>query len=143
MLSELKGKVMEQKKMITGMHHAALRCCGLEEMERAIAFYRDVLGLSVLRRWGEGRESGCMIDTGDRPIEMLADAEPGRKAGIVDHIALSTDNVDAVVQKVREAGFPVTIEPKDIDIDCQPPLRARIAFIEGAAGESIEIFDEK
>ena len=49
---------MEQKKMITGMHHAALRCCGLEEMERAIAFYRDVLGLSVLRRWGEGRESG-------------------------------------------------------------------------------------
>lgn len=134
---------MEQKKLITGMHHTALRCCGTEEMERAIAFYCDVLGLSILRRWGEGSGSGCMIDTGDRPIEMFADAEPGRKAGIVDHIALSTDDVDAVVQKVREAGFPVTVEPKDIDIACQPPLRARIAFIEGAAGESIEIFDEK
>jgi catechol 2,3-dioxygenase-like lactoylglutathione lyase family enzyme len=137
------GTNMEQKKLINGMHHAALRCCGLKEMERAIAFYSDVLGLSVLRRWGEGSGSGCMIDTGDRPIEMFADAEPGRKAGTVDHIALSTDDVDAVVQKVREAGFPVIVEPKDIDIACQPPLRARIAFIEGAAGESIEIFDEK
>lgn len=134
---------MEQKKIITGMHHAALRCCGEEEMEKAIAFYCDVLGLSVLRRWGEGSQSGCMIDTGDRPIEMFADAQPGRKAGIVDHIALAASDVDACVERVREAGFPVTVEPKDIDIACQPPLRARIAFIEGAAGESIEIFDEK
>ncbi|HET8724755.1 MAG TPA: VOC family protein [Anaeromyxobacteraceae bacterium] len=42
---------------VTGLHHVALRCGDLAAQER---FYREVLGLPVLRRWpreGEGDRS--------------------------------------------------------------------------------------
>lgn len=133
----------KEEKLITGIHHAALRCCGEEAMNKAVAFYTDVLGLTVKRRWGSGTESGCMVDAGNGLIEFFADAEPGRKVGPVDHFALATDQVDACVEAVRKAGFPVTMEPKDLVIASNPPFPVRIAFVEGAAGESIELFCEK
>jgi glyoxylase I family protein len=34
--------------MVQGFHHLAIRCADLERCER---FYREVLGLTVLRRW--------------------------------------------------------------------------------------------
>ncbi len=34
-------------------------------------------------------------------------------------------------------------EPKDLVIASNPPFPVRIAFVEGAAGESIELFCEK
>lgn len=35
----------EDKGMIKGIHHVALKCCGNEEFEKVVGFYRDVLGL--------------------------------------------------------------------------------------------------
>lgn len=128
---------------IKGLHHVALRCHGEEELKKAISFYTDVLGMSVLRTWGEGKDSGAMIDCSGDIIEMFADAEPGRTIGPVDHLALATDDVDGVIEDVRKAGYPVTQEPNDIVIPSNPPFPARIAFCQGAAGESIEIFHEK
>jgi len=38
--------------MVQGFHHLAIQCADLERCER---FYREVLGLTVLRRWpGQG-----------------------------------------------------------------------------------------
>ncbi len=42
--------------LIKGLHHVALRCVGEEEMNKAIAFYTDILGLKLIRRWGCGRK---------------------------------------------------------------------------------------
>ncbi len=40
------------RPMVPGLHHVAIQCAELERCER---FYREVLGLEVLRRWpGEG-----------------------------------------------------------------------------------------
>ena len=33
--------------MITGIHHIALRCHGLEQYNRAVHFYCDLLGLKL------------------------------------------------------------------------------------------------
>ena len=49
--------------MIEGLHHLAIQCVDLERCER---FYRDVLGLRVLRRWP--REEGA----GDRSVWLAA-----------------------------------------------------------------------
>ena len=47
---------------VTGLHHVALRCADLGACE---AFYREVLGLPVLRRWpGDGG--------GDRSVWLSA-----------------------------------------------------------------------
>ncbi len=129
--------------LITGMHHTALRCCGEEEMNRAIAFYCDVLGLKLLRRWGKGADAGCMVSTGNSIIEMFGDAQPGRTDGHVDHIALATADVDACIEAVRAAGFEITQEPHDVDIPSDPVFPARVAFCRGAAGESVEFFFER
>ncbi len=127
-------------RLITGTHHTAVRCCGEEQFREALSLYTEVLGLEVIRTWGEGTESGVMLDTGSNIIEMFADAEPGRTKGIVEHIALETDDVDACIEAVRAAGCEVTIEPNDIVIQSDPGYPARIAFCIGKAGETIEFF---
>jgi catechol 2,3-dioxygenase-like lactoylglutathione lyase family enzyme len=41
---------MEKRPKITGIHHVAMKCQGLEEFEKTIHFYRDILGLAEVRR---------------------------------------------------------------------------------------------
>lgn len=129
--------------LIKGIHHTALKCAGMEEFEKTIHFYKDVLGISVARTWGEGTESGIMFDTGDGIIEIFANAEERREQGAVRHFALATDDVNGCVQAVREAGYDVFVEPKDIIIPSDPPYPARIAFCFGPVGEEIEFFQVK
>ena len=130
-------------KLITGTHHTAIRCCGEEQYREALAFYTDVLGLEIIRTWGEGAASGVMLSTGSGIIEMFADAEPGRGNGIVEHIALASDDVDACIEAARAAGCRIKDEPRDIVIPSEPGFPARIAFCYGKAGEMIEFFCEK
>ena len=57
----------EDKGMIKGIHHVALKCCGKKEFENVMGFYQDVLGLEVLRSWSEG----IMLTTGAGIIEIF------------------------------------------------------------------------
>lgn len=130
-------------QLIRGIHHAALKCAGLEELKKTIHFYKDVLGIAVARTWGEGKESGIMFDTGDGIIEIFADADCPLGQGAVRHFALATDDVDGCVKAVRDAGYEISVEPKDIIIPSDPPYPARIAFCFGPVGEEIEFFHVK
>ncbi|MDD3165678.1 MAG: VOC family protein [Oscillospiraceae bacterium] len=130
------------EKLIRGIHHVALKCAGLAEFEKTISFYRNVLGLEIVRHWGEGTGAGIMFDTGAGLIEIFASAEGALPQGAIRHVALATDDVDACARAVRAAGYPVTIEPKDIVIGSKLPLAARIAFCTGPVGEEIEFFCE-
>ena len=114
--------------LIKGLHHAALRCCGKAEMDCVIEFYCNVLGMKRLRSWGEGVEAGAMLDTGNGVIELFANAEPGRRPGQVDHIALYTDKVDECVAVCAEEGLSVTMMPTDIVVYRARPARL-LSFI--------------
>jgi glyoxylase I family protein len=47
---------------VQGLHHVAVQCADLAAAER---FYREVLGLEVLRRWpGEGGERAVWLSLG-------------------------------------------------------------------------------
>ena len=127
-------------KYVSGIHHTAIRCHGEEEMKKAVSVYTDLFGMDLIRSWGEGKSAGAMVDAGGSILEFFADADEGRTYGIVDHVALSTDDVDAALAMVREAGFHVTQEANDVTIPSNPPLPIRCAFFEGGAGESIELF---
>lgn len=63
--------------------------------------------------------------------------------GTIHHFALRTSNTDACVSAVRQAGYPITVEPKDIVIASEPPFPARIAFCQGPLCEVIEFFQER
>ena len=129
--------------MIKGVHHIALKCMGVEAFEKTVQFYRDVLGLRVVRAWGEGEGSGIMLTTGDAMLEIFASGTDLPGQGAIRHFALATDDVDACVRAVEAAGYEVFIQPKDIVIASTPDFPARIAFCHGPVGEEIEFFQER
>lgn len=128
--------------LICGIHHVALKCDGTAEFEKTLHFYQDVLGLEPVRSWGEGENAGAMLSTGGGLLEIFAS---GRKLpqGAIRHFALRTERVDDCVAAVRAAGYPITMEPKDIVIASNPSFPARIAFCTGPVGEEIEFFQER
>ena len=128
--------------LICGIHHVALKCDGTAEFEKTLHFYQNVLGLEPVRSWGEGENAGAMLSTGDGLLEIFAS---GKKLpqGAIRHFALRTERVDDCIAAVRKAGYPITVEPKDIVIASNPPFPARIAFCTGPVGEQIEFFQER
>lgn len=130
-------------QLITGLHHVSLKCASEREFQKTIEFYGDVLGLKVARRWGEGEKSGIMFYAGSGIIEIFANAKYALGQGAVRHFALGTRDVDACAKAVRDAGYTVFVEPKDISIASTPAFPARIAFCTGPVGEEIEFFEEK
>lgn len=128
--------------LISGIHHVALKCNGAAEFEKTLDFYQNILGLELVRSWGEGEKAGAMLSTGNGLLEIFASGEP-LPQGTIRHFALRTERVDDCVAAVRSAGYPITIEPKDIVIASNPAFPARIAFCMGPVGEEIEFFQEK
>ena len=131
---------MSDSPKVKGFHHVALKCKGLAEFEKTLAFYHGVLKLPIVRTWGEGNESAAMLDTGAGLFEIFANAPDLLGAGALRHLALDVENVDACVEAVRAAGYRITVEPKDICIPSNPPYPARIAFCIGPVGEELEFF---
>ena len=130
-------------QLIKGVHHIALRCPGTESFQKAVAFYKDLLGMPVVRSWGEDEGAGIMLSTGSGLMEIFANASELLPQGAIRHFALATDDVDACARIVAEAGYEVTMQPNDIVIGSTPPFPARIAFCIGPVGEEIEFFQEK
>ena len=125
--------------MISGLHHISLKCATQEEFEKAKKFYIDLLGFKAAREWPEG----IMIDFGNGMLEIFNNGEGIKTKGALRHIAFATDDVDEIVDLVRNAGYEVFIEPKDIVIDSEPIFPARMAFCYGPLGEEIEFFQER
>ncbi|MBQ8742119.1 MAG: VOC family protein [Clostridia bacterium] len=128
---------------ITGIHHIALKARGTENYRQMFEFYHEILGLPIVRTWGEGEGSGAMLDTGAGMLEIFANAPDRLGEGALRHIAFAVEDVDACIEAVRKAGYTVTMEPRDIVIASEPPFPARIAFCTGPVGEDVEFFTEK
>ena len=105
--------------LVQGIHHVCIRC-EKNEIEKVKEFYQGVLGMPVIRSWGEPELAGFMFDTGAGLVEVFTDAEGVLPQGSIRHFALKTDDVDGCVKAVREAGYPITVEPKDVVIPSQP-----------------------
>lgn len=125
--------------LIKGIHHISLKCCNQEEFNKVVDFYENILKLPVARSWAEG----IMFDTGSGIIEVFANGQDSPKQGVIRHFAFATDDVDSCIAKVREAGFEVFVEPKNVEIKSEPPFPIRVAFCKGPLGEEIEFFEER
>ena len=128
------------KPKITGIHHIALKAKGIEAFEKLIEFYNGILGMPIVRRWGEGENLGAMLDTGAGLLEIFSNAPDILGHGALRHLAFEVEDPDVCIEAVRKAGYEVTIEPKDIVIASEPPYPARIAFCIGPVGEEVEFF---
>ena len=124
--------------MVRGIHHISMKCRTEEELEKVKDFYVRVLGMSIYRQW----TGGALIDSGRGLIEVFNRPGGEYRLGVIAHVAIETDDVDELTERVRAEGYDVFIEPKDTVIASDPPLPARIAFCVGPLGEEIEFFQE-
>ncbi|NLB68522.1 MAG: VOC family protein, partial [Lentisphaerae bacterium] len=116
---------------------------GEEMFERSVEFYRDVLRMSEVRSWKNGTMKGVMLDFGSGIVEITSNGTDSPGQGAIRHMAFATDDVDACVEAVRNAGYKITMEPGDMVIPSEVPMNIRIAFCIGPAGEELEFFQEK
>ena len=128
---------------ITGIHHIALKACGVEDFGKLVTFYTELLGLPIVRTWGEGENAAMMIDTGAGLLEVFANGEDYPGQGALRHLAFEVEDTDACIEAVRAAGYEVTMEPTDIVIPSETPYPARIGFCIGPVGEEVEFFHVK
>jgi glyoxylase I family protein len=127
-----------------GFHHVAIRAA---DFDAAMKFYSQTLGMKPTMTWGPAGKRAAMLDTGDGSFMEIFE-NPGQKPAnddaVIVHIALRSSNVDSAVERARAAGFPVTLEPKDMEIPSSPkPLPVRIAFCKGPDGVQVEFFQSR
>ena len=127
---------------VKGIHHIALKCADVPTYEKALSLYRDILGMPLVRTWDKEGMPIAMLDTGAGYIELFSNAGCRLPGGVYAHLALAADDPDALIEKVRAAGYEVFIEPKDVTLPSDPPFPIRIAFFYGPAGEEVELFKE-
>ena len=60
--------------LIQGIHHVGIKC-RKDEIEQVKHFYGELLGLPILRSWGETELEGFMFETGDGLVEVFTNAE--------------------------------------------------------------------
>ena len=141
------GQQMEKSFAITGLHHISMKCKDPALFEKAVSFYKEVLGFEEERRWAEGvmlRSGGSDSGTGGESparLEIFCNGDGIRELGAVRHFALQTKMVDELAAKVEAAGYEVFIKPKNIVIPSNPEFHARMSFFYGPLGEQVELFN--
>ena len=126
-------------KAISGFHHV---CVKTRDWDATLRFYQATLGCTVKIAWREAPQRAVMLDTGDgNYLEVFEDlAYSGPTNGAIYHFAFRTEQLDATAERVRAAGFKITVEPRDVTIATTNagPVPVRIFFYEGPNGESVE-----
>lgn len=140
--------------MITGIEHVGL---SVTDMERSLAFYRDILGFEVLRVQDRGPDGnlgklvgmpGCrarvaQIRLGEAILELFEYKEPRGNVAIARarrqadygwvHVAVISTDVIRDHVRLRSAGVEFLSEP----VEVRPG--AWVVFFKGPDGEAIEL----
>jgi len=120
--------------------HTMLR---VADMDRTLAFYCDVLGMSVqINRTDPNGYRNVFIGYGPAASHTLLEfgAMPGatyEKGTAYDHVALEVDDLAGAVADLRAKGVKIVREPKTAQSGAQ------IAIIEDPDGFRIELVEPK
>lgn len=116
-----------------------------EDFEAAVAFYRDVLGLTVeLDLAGDNGEHVMILDAGRATLElsnpaqvaMIDEVEVGRRVAPRLRVAFEVDDAPATVSRLVDAGAEMLAPPT------MTPWNSLNARLEAPAGLQITVFEE-
>jgi lactoylglutathione lyase len=91
----------------------------VEDYERVLGFYRDVLGLPVVEAWENPTGSGAILDAGRATLELLSvaqaelvdEVEVGERVAGPVRLALEVEDSEATARALVEAGAEALAEP--------------------------------
>lgn len=123
--------------------HTMLR---VGDLERSIAFYRDVLGMTLRSRRDYPDGKFTLAFLGYAPNPEQAEIELTHNWGVdkyelgtaYGHVALGVDDIYAACDRIRAAGGKIVREPG--------PMKhgtTVIAFVEDPDGYRVELIEEK
>ncbi len=126
-----------------GIHHIAVRTT---DLDASLKLYSVVLGMPVVKEKDVPGKRLVLLDTGDGShIELAAPLDSSAPTNIpevnhpLQHIALTTTDVIGVIERVRTAGYEITVEPKEVRLGESPTT---VAFFKGSSGELIELYSK-
>jgi methylmalonyl-CoA/ethylmalonyl-CoA epimerase len=106
----------------------------VDDMDAALALYRDQLGLALAHREvvEEQGVDAALLDVGDGHVELLAPLGPDTPVGKylerrgpgLHHVAYAVEDIDAELERVREAGLRLIDERPRAGI-----RNSRVAFL--------------
>ncbi len=124
---------------LSGIGHVALK---VRDVERSLAFYRDTLGFAEMMRLDKQDGSLWLVYlriTDTQFLELFpggeGDTAPGPDVTAINHFCLETNDLEATAAALREAGVPLTVEPKTGDD------RNRQCWIADPDGNRIEFME--
>ncbi len=128
--------------MVRRIHHVGVV---VERLQEAYRFYRDVLGLPLLKE-ADVPDQGvraALLDAGDTEVELLEPTAPGtgvarflaRRGEGLHHVCFDTADVDAAVSELARRGADL------IDRTPRRGLAGRVAFLHprACAGVLVEL----
>ena len=122
--------------------HTMLR---VGDLERSVAFYRDVLGMEEISRkeYPAGKFTLCFLGYGRNPeqaeIELTYNwgVEKYELGTAYGHIALGVDDIHAACDRIRKAGGKITREPGPMKHG-----KTVLAFVEDPDGYKVELIEQ-
>jgi glyoxylase I family protein len=128
----------------SGLHHITIQT---RDWEASLHLYQEILGMQAVAEFGPDDGRMLLLDVGDGShIELIAPKADTPAVGSpadpdpLVHLALATSDAAASIEPVREAGYEVTMEPKDVSLG---GLDATVAFFRGPNGELVEFFQTR
>jgi lactoylglutathione lyase len=111
----------------------------VEDLEKTVAFYRDVLGLQEVRRMTSGRGSQLVFfkaPQSEEEIEICKFDESGpvQVGPDLTHIAFEVDDLEQFARDAAAKGHPLSDGP-------HKSSSGRIAFIDAPEGYEIELIE--
>jgi catechol 2,3-dioxygenase-like lactoylglutathione lyase family enzyme len=111
--------------LVGAIHHVNLV---VDDVGAAVAFYRDLLGLTVLDRPDFGMD-GAWLAAGPTQVHLSIGTPP--PADALQHFAFAVGDLPAVVGALRDGGFDVFEVP-------HTPGAGHQAFVRDPAGNLVE-----
>jgi lactoylglutathione lyase len=125
--------------MITRLLHTRYR---VNDLEKTVSFYRDVLGLKEISRHTSGRGSTLVffeVSPGAEQIEIChyPASGPVQVQSDLTHLAFEVDDLNAFAKAAEAKGYPLSDGPHATGSG------SRIAFIDGPEGYEFELIEKK
>ena len=107
------------------VHHVSIM---VPDVDKALRFYTEVLGLKQRTDRPELGIGGAWLDAGAQQLHLVEGETP---PGLGQHFALLVDDLDAAIAELRHQGLEVS--------DPRPIGRSLQAFLSDPSGNQIEL----